>query len=315
MNQCYQFPYAFLTQSLLLRNRNLPYCGIWDYFSGEVSHTTPLALNVAFSNYKLILEMFIRMCAFGIYAMVAFPIFILTFKPSLSPQYPVIAFFISIPIIILFLTAFFHSRDYKRHYFVLGLIFLALLGLTSYARVMIYQAFGIPVSSASMMLRYYYVVFIPIVLILSLMVKELMASYPKISKVIVTFVFIAIVISIYPTMNLVKNIDPLQNYFASKERKLYYETIANIEKIIKTYPKGSSVFIDNNMSDQFSIFLPSNTDFPGKAAVFSIRYPHNTVEGRRVYFVENDCSVAQENLAKKNWRISSLLVSACDFKK
>jgi len=29
MNQCYQFPYAFLTQSLLLRNRNLPYCGIW----------------------------------------------------------------------------------------------------------------------------------------------------------------------------------------------------------------------------------------------------------------------------------------------
>ena len=29
MNQCYQFPYAFLTQSLLLRNRNLPYCAIW----------------------------------------------------------------------------------------------------------------------------------------------------------------------------------------------------------------------------------------------------------------------------------------------
>jgi hypothetical protein len=69
------------------------------------------------------------------------------------------------------------------------------------------------------------------------------------------------------------------------------------------------------MNNQIFIFLPSDTDFPGKAAIFAIGFPHNTVEGRRVYFVENDCRVAQKNIAKKNWRISSLIVSACDLTK
>jgi len=115
-------------------------------------------------------------------------------------------------------------------------------------------------------------------------------------------------------MNLAKVIDPMQHYYAPKERKLYYETIADIKKTIRSYPAGNSVFINNKMNDQISIFLPSDTDFPGKAAIFAIRYPNNTVEGRRVYFVENDCRVAQENLGKKNWRISSLMVSGCDLK-
>ena len=52
-----------------------------------------------------------------------------------------------------------------------------------------------------------------------------------------------------------------------------------------------------------------------KAAVFSIKYPNNTVEGRRVYFIENDCRVADKNIEKKKWRISSLIVSACDLDK
>lgn len=288
---------------------------IYHYFSGEVSHTTPLALDVAFSNYKLILEMFIRMCAFGIYAMAAFPVLILTYTPSWTPQYPVIAFFISIFVAILFLAAFFRSRNHKRHYFVLSLIFLGLIGLHAYGRAVLLHKFGIPPGPGSMTFRYYYVVFIPIVLILSLMVKELLASYPKISKVVVAFVFTAIIISIYPGMNLSKVIDPLQNYLPSKERKIYYETIAEIEKTIRTYPADSLIFIDNGMKNPITIFSRKSNIFPGKAAVFSIRYPHNTVEGRRVYFVENDCSVAQVNLAKKNWRISSLIVSACDLKK
>lgn len=287
---------------------------IYYYFSGKVSRTAPLPLDVAFSNYKLILEMFIRMCAFGIYTMAAFPIFILTYKPSLSPQYPVIAFFISIPVVILFLTAFFRSRNNKQNYFVLGIIFIGLIGLHAYGRAVLLQFFSISVSLASMTFRYYYVVFIPIVLILSLMVNELLNLFPKISKVVIAFVFTTIVISIYPSMNLAKAIDPSLN-LASKERKIYYETIAEIDKTIRTYPAGSSVFIDNAMKNPITMLYPSSTDFPGKAAVFSIGYPHNTVEGRRVYFVENDCSVAQQNIAEKNWRISSLIVSGCNFKK
>jgi hypothetical protein len=166
-----------------------------------------------------------------------------------------------------------------------------------------------------MMLRYYYVVFIPIVLILSLMVIELLDSYLKISKVVVALIYITIASSIYPSMNLARVIDPMQHYLSSNEKKLYNETINDIEKTIRACPVGSSIFIDNTMKNHFLIFDSSITAFPGKAAVFAIRYPNNIFEGRRVYFVENDCRVAQANLAKKNWRISSLIVSGCDFKK
>ena len=286
---------------------------IYHYFSGEVYHSTPIALDVAFRHYKVILEMFIRMCVYSIYTMAALPMVLLTHQPSSAPQYPLHAFFISIPVTILFITVFFHSKEYKRHYLVFSMVFLGLIGLHAYGRAVFYQVFGIPASTASMTFRYYYVVYIPIVFIMSLMINDMLDIFPQISKAVISFVLLVIAISIYPSMNLAKVIDPFNT--AAKEKFLYYETISDIEKTIKACPEGSSVFIDNTMKNLFSIFLPSGTDFPGKAAVFAIRYPNNTVEDRRVYFVEKDCRVAKENLAKKNWRISSLMVSACDLKK
>lgn len=285
---------------------------IYHYFSGEVYHSTPIALDVALRHYKVILEMFIRMCAFGIYTMAAFPMVLLTYQPSSAPQYPLVVFFISIPVTILFLAViFFRSKEYKRHYLVLGMIFLGLTGLHAYGRAVVYQFLGIPVSVASMTFRYYYVVYILIVLILSLMTNDLLNLFPKIRKVTVAVVLSVAVISIYPSMNLAKIIDPVNS--ASEEKNLYHETLNDIQKTIRAHPAGSSVSIDNAMKNHFSIFLPSDTDFPGKAAVFAIRYPNNTVEGRRVYFIETDCRVAQANLAKKNWRISSLIISGCDL--
>jgi hypothetical protein len=286
---------------------------IYYYFSGEVYNSTPFALSVALNNYKIILEMFIRMCAYGIYCMVAFPILFVSSMPSLTTQYPAIAIFISIPVVMLFIVMFFRSKSYKRHYAVLSMLFLGLIGLHAYGRAtLLYLIFGVPISVASMTFRYYYVTFIFVVLILSLMADELDDIFPKIAKVIVPFVFIVIAISIYPSINLAKRIDAMTTSSVD-ERKLYYDTIADIEKTIRAYPEGSSVFIDNQMNDHFSVFLPSDTDFPGKAAVFSIQYPNNTVEGRRVYFVEKDCHIADKNIERKKWRISSLIVSACDL--
>jgi lysophospholipase L1-like esterase len=123
----------------------------------------------------------------------------------------------------------------------------------------------------------------------------------------VPFVFIVIALSIYPSIDLARRIDILNT--PAKAKKIYYDTIADIEKTLRAYPEGSSVFIDNKVNDQIPLFFVSDTDFPGKAAIFSINYPSNTVEGRRVYFVENDCRVANKNNEKINWRISSLIVS------
>ncbi|MGA2526744.1 MAG: hypothetical protein ABSF79_09040 [Smithellaceae bacterium] len=282
---------------------------IYYYFSGEVSNIKPVVLSVALSNYKIILEMFIRMCAYGIYCMAAFPM-LFFFSTT---EYPAIAIFISIPVVILFIVLFLRSQEYRRHYAVLSMFFLGLIGLTAYARAWLYNVFGVPMISASITPRYYYVILIVAVLILALMADELSDIFPKIAKVIVPSVLIVIILSVFPSMNLAPKID-ISNTSVN-EKKSYYNTITDIEKTIRAYPEGSSVFIDNKINDQIPIFGASDTGFPGKAAVFTITYPNNTVEGRRVYFVEKDCRVAEKNIEKKKWRISSLIVSACDLNK
>jgi len=280
---------------------------IYYYFSGEVQNSKPVALGFALSFYRSILEMFIRMCAYSIYCMAAFPI--LFFFSTI--KYPTVL--VSFPVVVLFICLFFCSKEYKRYYAVLSIIFLGLIGMTAYGRVPVFAVFNIPTSIGSLTPRYYYVIFIMVVLILSLMADELLNSFPKIAKVIVPFVFITIAFSIYPSIDLAKRIDLANTSVIAK--KIYYKTIADMEKTIRAYPDGSSVFIDNTMNDHFLWFpLPlADTDFPGKAAVFSINYTSNRVEGRRVYFVEKDCRVADRLIDKKNWRISSLILSACDL--
>jgi len=280
---------------------------IYYYFSGEVQNTKPVALGIALSNYKIILEMFIRMCAYGIYCMAAFPLLFV----SSTIKYKTVL--VSFPVVVLFLVLFFRSKEYKRYYAVLSIFFLGLIGMTAYARAQAYYVFNIPISSVSTTPRYFYVILFIVVIMLILMADELLDIFPKISKIIVPFILIVIALSIYPSIDLAKIIGITNT--SVNERKLYYNTVTDIEKTIRAYPAGSSVFIDNKMNDKISIFYPSDTDFPGKAAIFSIKYPNNTVEGRRVYFVENDCHVADKNIEKKKWRISSLIVSACDLNK
>jgi hypothetical protein len=280
---------------------------IYYFLSGEVQNTKPVALSLALRYYKIILEMFIRMFSYGIYCMAAFPM--LFFFSTM--KYPTTAIFISIPVVILFIVLFLRSQEYRRHYAVLSIFFLGLIGLTVYGRAPFYKYLNIAIDITSIAPRYYYVIFIIVLIILVLMADELLDIFPKIAKVIVPFVLIVIALSIYPSINLAKRIDFVNT--SVNEKKIYYNTITDIEKTIRAYPEGSSVFIDNKMNDPIPLFLPRDTDFPGKAAVFSIRYPNNTVENRRVYFVENDCRIADKNIEKKNWRISSLLVSACDL--
>jgi hypothetical protein len=281
---------------------------IYYYFSGEVQNTNPVALNVALSYYRTILKMFIGMFAYGISCMAAFPV--LFFFSTM--KYPIAAIFISIPVVILFIFLFLRSKEYRRHYAILSIFFLGLIGLTAYGRAPVFKVFNVSINIGSLTPRYYYVVFIMVVLILSLMADELFNNFPKKAKVIVPFVFIVIAISIYPSIDLAKRIDFTNT--SVKARTIYYNTITDIERTIRAYPEGSSVFIDNKMNDPIPLFIPSDTDFPGKAAIFSIKYSNNTVEGRRVYFVEKDCRVADKNIEKKKWRISSLIVSACDLK-
>ncbi|MBN1663349.1 MAG: hypothetical protein JW943_07105 [Deltaproteobacteria bacterium] len=282
----------------------------YNFFGGDVQQAQLVASGIALTYYRHMLEMLIRMAAYSIYCAGAFPLLFVTSMTTFPPA----AFFISLPVGMLFTVLFLRSKGNRfRFYAVLSILFLGLIGLTAYGRAFYYLMFNIPISIGSITPRYYYVILIIVIVTIILMAHELLNNYPKISKIAVIFTCILIACSIYPSIRTAKTIDPANE--SARERKLYDDTVSDIKKTIRDYPEGTSVFIDNTMHDRFLLIFLSPVDFPGKAAIFSITYPTNTVEGRRVYFVERDCHVADQNIEKKRWRISSLIVSACKFAK
>jgi hypothetical protein len=164
-------------------------------------------------------------------------------------------------------------------------------------------------------MRFLYITLMVVLIMLTLMADEFLDIFPKILKTTRVFVFIVIAISIYSSVHLSKIMDIGNGYLSEQDGEIYYDTIADIEKAIRAHPTGSSVFIDNTLNENFSLYPTLRFEFPGKAAIFAITYPSNTFEGRHVYFVEKDCHVADKNTKKKHWRTSSLIVSACDRNK
>ena len=55
--------------------------------------------------------------------------------------------------------------------------------------------------------------------------------------------------------------------------------------------------------------IPHSNLFQGWAAIFIISYPENTVEGKRIYFVENDPLLRIHAAQLEGTRISGLLAA------
>jgi hypothetical protein len=302
---------------------------IYYYFSGIISESKAallsVPLRVALSNFKIILRLFIFQCALNIYHLVAFPLLlvpvtILRLCPNFLnpifvalhyPFYAAIYSVIAIPVVILFIIVFSRSHQYRRHYAGLGIFFFGLTGMITYTHgatndISVFLVFD---------MRFLYITLMVVLIMLTLMADEFLDIFPKILKTTRVFVFIVIAISIYSSVHLSKIMDIGNGYLSEQDGEIYYDTIADIEKAIRAHPTGSSVFIDNTLNENFSLYPTLRFEFPGKAAIFAITYPSNTFEGRHVYFVEKDCHVADKHTKKKHWRTSSLIVSACDRNK
>lgn len=81
------------------------------------------------------------------------------------------------------------------------------------------------------------------------------------------------------------------------------DVLASIRSFVDRTPAGQTVRIKNFVFHPLPI---RRTIFPGWAAVFIIFFPENTVDGRRVLFVEKDPEVLER--AKIDRRLASLLV-------
>jgi len=84
-----------------------------------------------------------------------------------------------------------------------------------------------------------------------------------------------------------------------RERRVAETTLAQIRTLARSQPAGSDVFIKNRRYFGVGPFVINNPDtFPGVAAVFAVFYPDQLLEGRRIFFVEEDASV-RENLRNR----------------
>lgn len=287
---------------------------IYHFLSGEMNRWPPVGFKL--DNYKNILTMSYRMCAYGIYCIAAFPL-LFVFPPE---SYPIAAFVISIPILLLAIYLCVFSKKNTRYYFGFGLLLSGLIAIVSYGRapfshLPLFHDFYYPISTTP---HFLYVVLMITTLILSLMASELADRFYNKSKIFIYIAFTLILVSVYPSIKFAPEIGVIGMPHKKKfidDRKVISKIADTIEESIQNSPEGAPVYIDNTFQDELSIiflgFLLDETSFPGKAAIFSLLYPENSVDGKKIYFVEGDCSVAEKNIMKRKWRISSLLISAC----
>jgi hypothetical protein len=76
-----------------------------------------------------------------------------------------------------------------------------------------------------------------------------------------------------------------------ESRRRTAEVLATIESNVAAQPPGKGVYIHNKPFAEIHSGLIKMTTFPGWAAVFIIYYPENTVDGRRIFFVEKNPEV------------------------
>lgn len=291
---------------------------IYSFFSGEAPlYIQDRVVKNALNHKKNILELFAWLYANSIYwvtlpyAIPATCVAMLKYSmlfnrcAYLFPQVLVVGM-ITVGFFVLLVRA---SNEKLRYYAAFCLLAVGLLGVIAYGRASMVG--GFPMHWAALTLRWYYAILVVVTLIMALLAAQALDLYPKFSKVLAAHVFMAVIVTLF----LYHNYSTVVFYNLNKPasinaKKIYYDTVREIEKTVRASPHGSNVYIDNKMKQRIDMIF-RDKDFPGKAAVFAITYPTNMLEGRRVYFVENDCLLAQKYLAKKDWRISTLIVSGC----
>ncbi len=79
-------------------------------------------------------------------------------------------------------------------------------------------------------------------------------------------------------------------------------------RLIRATPPGQDVYITNQMFHGVGPMMMRNPRmFPGWAAAFTIFFPSNVVEGRRVFFTESDPEVVE---AMRNGKRTATLIVA-----
>ena len=154
------------------------------------------------------------------------------------------------------------------------LLLLACYGMVALGRA--YFMAKLPMSTFVLFSRYHYVGQLVLAILLCILLAGMSPALPLRARWIALWAWFAVAIVVY--MSYGTAIDT--HLEARKETE---NVLASIQAAIEAQPRGEAVYIPNRVFGQ----LPLPGMFPGWAAVFTIFYSDNTVDGRTVYFIDN----------------------------
>ena len=154
--------------------------------------------------------------------------------------------------------------------------------------------------------RYHYLSTAGLVIALCLVLGEIADRWPAARRMRTALLLVWIGASLAAHFVAAR---PLVHYAGARRETNY--VLDQVRKAARSAPAGADVYIENRQfASAGDLFANREGDFPGWAAIFSIYFPSDAVEGRTVRFVEPDPVVIESNRSHR--RMARLLVSPED---
>ncbi len=195
----------------------------------------------------------------------------------------------------------------RRQMAAFALLAACAYGMIALGRAPVVLAMNLDMSSMTTATRYHYLAPLGLAVVLGLAAAEL-ASARSLRRLPVWLgpVLFGVGLSLaLPSYAIsARTLDPLLDRHWLEEMN---QVVAQVQQQVRAAPPESQVYLPNRTFD--GIFWVARDDFPGWAAVFLMTHREDTLEGRRVYFVEADAQLVQKLRAGSNARIAGLLVT------
>ena len=188
-----------------------------------------------------------------------------------------------------------------------GLIVMAatIYLLIAVGRAHLYEQFGVGFAKAAATSRYHYAGSIPMALLLAAMVWQV--GRLEVLRAVPSGLAFAggLGVLVFGALRYGLTIDEHQRC-----RQYFAVTQQEIAAAVAAKPPGATVYIENQTTPIYVIGMLGNRLFPGRAGVFVLTQPTDTLDGRVVRFIEPDVDVLYYNAVKP--RMKELLVSPDD---
>lgn len=191
------------------------------------------------------------------------------------------------------------TQTTRRQVIACAVIALSSYGMIAIGRAALAESLGV---TGADQLRYHYLASIPLVVALCLILNRVSTAgfLRRVPGGLALLTWVGL--TLFSFGRLARPID-----HHDEARQETADVLQTVRTAIAQAARGGTVYIDNHGFQAVGLF--AQPEFPGWAGVFVGFFPHNTVDGKRVYFVDqNERTVATFRMRPQT-RIASVLVS------